>query len=84
MTYKIVLLKLVMRIGAVGDCGLPLGGGVRRGSLLQQPIKGQPPVQGRTLFLHSQVWDLVYFMVVQYMQHWRNTRHIGSTKQKKT
>ena len=53
-------ITLVMSLRAVWARGLPLGGGVIKGPLLQKSIEVNPPVQGRLLLLNFQELELLH------------------------
>ena len=71
------LLTLVMILGAVWSQELPLGGGVWRGTLLQQTSEGKTEVQAWPTLLHGKAWDLENFTSGQFLQHWRIVRRLG-------
>ena len=73
----IFLLTLVVNLGVVGACRLPLGGGLSRGTLLQHPVEGKLSVQARLFLFHLQASDFVHFTDVRCVQHWNTVKRLG-------
>ena len=63
------LFMLFLRLGEVGDCSLPLDGGVRVRPLLLHLTNGHPPVQDRLAVLHGHAWDQKHLTPGRYVKH---------------
>ena len=68
---------LVVSLKAIGARGLPSGGGVRVGALLQQFSGEQPLVQVLLAARHGHAWACKNSTPGQCVQHWRIIRGKG-------
>ena len=67
-------LTLVASLGAVGACGLTLGGEVWRGPFLQKSSEVHPDIQDWMLLFKLHAWDLVHFLPGCCVKHWLTAR----------
>ena len=71
---SIIWFKLVVILGELGVHGLPPGGGVRVGTLLQHSSDGNLSVQAFLAALHEHSYIQMHFMPGWLVQHWRIVR----------
>ena len=64
-------LTLLVKLITVGARGLPLGGGVWFGPLLQKSLQEQQVVNNWPVLLNIQAWNISHFTRDRCMQYWQ-------------